>query len=263
MKICIKKNGIIYLGELLKKYPLKPAAVEKLKMELKKKKPLPEYIELEEMEKIVNLKEEIELTHEEKMRADIEMFENDIWISPLLAEYRYFLYSPVEVFIINKRKMYLKKEIEEKNNLRENIFYIKTEKNRKKTLKLKKNSQYIGREDMSMPLSVLNKMGFAALSEILERIEYNIFSIEMKESKYRVLRDCDEKNKQYNYVFLSFLTTEKRKIEKILEKTSYKILKYKNENLKLIQKLLIVLLLREGNIYITKNKNNIYIGRSL
>ena len=116
---------------------------------------------------------------------------------------------------------------------------------------------------MSMPLSVLNKMGFAALSEILERIEYNIFSIEMKESKYRVLKDCDEKNKQYNYVFLSFLTTEKRKIEKILEKTSYKILKYKNENLKLIQKLLIVLLLREGNIYITKNKNNIYIGRSL
>ena len=34
MKICIKKNGIIYLGELLKKYPLKPAAVEKLKMDV-------------------------------------------------------------------------------------------------------------------------------------------------------------------------------------------------------------------------------------
>ena len=133
MKICIKKNGIIYLGELLKKYPLKPAAVEKLKMELKKKKPLPEYIELEEMEKIVNLKEEIELTHEEKMRADIEMFENDIWISPLLAEYRYFLYSPVEVFTVNKRKMYLKKEIEEKIIL-EKIFFISKRKKTGKKL---------------------------------------------------------------------------------------------------------------------------------
>lgn len=47
---------------------------------------------------------------------------------------------------------------------------IKTEKNRKKTLKLKKNSQYIGREDISISISILNKMGFATLSEILERI---------------------------------------------------------------------------------------------